>query len=65
MKSFPIYDNYDTNKPIGFVEIREDISEELLHDCVIGPQIKLEATGNKLICYGIFPREQVDTRPRS
>lgn len=55
-----ILDNYDPQKPVGFVELNDDISEEQILDRVIAPQIKLETSGNKIMAYGIFPIEALD-----
>lgn len=65
MRRYVVFENYDPGKLVGFVEIKEDVPEGLILDCVIAPQIQRTSDGDKIVCYGIFPREQTDTRPRA
>jgi hypothetical protein len=67
MKQFMVYQNYDTQVSIGHVCLDDNISDKLISDCVLGPEIILRADGkiHKIIGFGMFPRVNTDIRDRS
>jgi len=67
VRTIAIYPNYDTSKdPIGYMEISEEVSEEVLRDCAIIPMVtKLDGLEVIVQSFGMVDRTTVDTRPWS
>lgn len=66
MKTFVIYQSYDPQIPIGRMELEDDVSDEAIADCVLGPCVLVAANGSILgvKAFGMFPRVNTDIRPR-
>jgi hypothetical protein len=66
MKTYIIYQNYDHRLIIGEVHLEDDVPDEVISECVLGPEIRVAANGDILetMGFGMFPRVNTDIRPR-
>lgn len=68
MTRYSIYLNYERgDPPIGFVDLEDNVSEDIIKDGAILPLLGRKTTEEdfKVISFGLVPRTTVDTSPRN